>query len=211
MNNFAYDRVVHCQIDFGMMRNRIINTLVCVTGMVALSLLQGCDKGIEQGIEFGGVENSAKVKQVDMTVAVPIHPSSFEYFDYSISYTDNDGKEYLYTVSSASSDKDIYFWTMNFAYKLLPVSCRCEVTLVPKVPGDTVVSFSFVNPKPYIYSHVAYNPNSYGPLEWTGIEGLGVLRIDDMSIDSFLSAYGSTFISVCQVKESYDSIDCTFN
>lgn len=54
-------------------------------------LLQGCDKETEptSGLGLGDVENNTTVKQIDMTVMVPIHPSSLKYFDYCITYTDN--------------------------------------------------------------------------------------------------------------------------
>lgn len=191
------------------MRIRFFNPFVCITGMIALLLLQGCEKEIEQEIGFGAVENSATVKQIDMTVVVPIHPSSLEFFDYSICYTDNTREEYCETVKDSLPNSEIY-WVKNFAYKSMPVVCRCEITLIPKVPRDSVVSFSYITPKPYIFSHVIYNSHSYSPTQGSDTDGFNVLRLDDIRIDSFLSAYGSWFCSTCRVKAGYDGISSSF-
>lgn len=173
--------------------------------MIALLLFQGCDK--EQESLFGFASSTA-VKQVDMAVIVPIHPSSLEYFDYCISYSDNTGEEYRDTVRNAFPDIDNY-WRKNFAYKSLPVVCRCEVSLIPKVSRDAVVSFSYVIPKPYLFSRVIFNSHSYAPSVSPEIGGLAVMKIDNIRIGTFMSEYGSYFVSTCSVKEEYDGISCS--
>lgn len=174
-------------------------------------------------------EIGATVKQVDIDVVVPIHPSSLEYFDYCIVYSDNNGKENrdtivadyggIYvedwnlpeytnnTVTTKSSLDDYICWRKNFVYKSLPVVCRCEVTLVPKVSRDSVVSFSYIVPKPFIFSHVIFDSDStYDPIERSDIEGIEVIKFADIRIGSFMSAYGTYFVSTYRVKEEYGGI-----
>ena len=156
------------------------------------------------------VENSATVKQVDITVIVPTHTSSLKYFDYCICYSDNTGEEYCDTISNALPDKDIY-WRKTFAYKSLPVVCRCEVSLVPRVSRDSIVSFSYIIPKPYIISSVIFNSHStYDPIESPDIERFEVMEFEETRIGSFLSISGSYFCSTFYVKESYDGISYSF-
>ena len=78
----------------------------------------------------------------------------------------------------------------------------CEVELVPKVSMDSVVSFSFINPKPLIYSNVYYDSSSTSDsIGNYDIEDHGVQRFDEIRIDTFLSTYGSYFVSTCRVTE----------
>lgn len=101
-----------------------------------------------------------------MAVIVPIHPSSLEYFDYCISYSDNTGEEYRDTVRNAFPDIA------------------------------------------YIFSRVIFNSHSYDSNVRPEIEGLEIVKFDDIRMGTFMSAYGSTFISGCSVKEDYDGISC---
>lgn len=182
----------------------------CAIGMITLLLLQGCDKETEPQLEFGAVENGEEVKQIDMTVLVPIHPSSLEYFDYYISYSDNTGEEYRDTVRSVLPDNEI-FWIRNFSYKSPYVIFRCETTLVPKVSRDSVVSFSFIIPKPYIFPRVIYKSSSTsGSVNRLDMEALEIQKYDNIRIGSFMSTYGSYFSSTCSVKDSYDGISFMF-
>ena len=173
--------------------------------MIALLLFQGCDKELESLFGFG----SATVRQVDMDVIVPIHSSSLKYFDYCITYADNEGTEYRDTVRNASPENEIFCWRKNFSYKSLPVVCKCETILVPKVSKDSEVSFSYVIPKPYLFSRVIFNSHSYAPSVSPEIGGLAVMKIDNIRIGTFMSAYGSYFVSTCSVKEEYDGISCS--
>ena len=213
------------------MKSKIFNPFVYAIGLIALLLLQGCDKELESLLGLGAVENGTTVKQVDMVVVVPVHPSSLEYFDYCIIYSDNTGVENRDTIvgnvggiivddwnvpdyanntapSKASPDNDIY-WTKTFSYKSLPVVCRCETRLVPKVPKNTEVSFSYIIPKPYIFSRVIFNSHSYDSNVRPEIEGLEVVKIENMEVGTFMSAYGTYFVSACSVKEEYDGISCS--
>ncbi len=174
-----------------------------------LLLLQGCDKEPESLLGLGAAENSATVRQVDIDVIVPIHSSSLKYFDYCITYTDNEGIEYRDTVRTASPENDVLLWKKDFVYKSLPILCKCETILIPKVSRDSVVSFSYVIPKPYLFSRIIFNSHSYGPNVSPEIGGLNVVKVEDIRIDTFMSAYGSYFVSACSIKEEYDGISCS--
>lgn len=161
-----------------------------------------------------GIPNSADVKQVDIKVVIPAHPSSLKYFDYNIIYSDNTGEEYRDTIREGQmldgSRADIYY-VKSFAYKSLPLICRCEVELVPKVSRDSVVSFSYTIPKPYIFSRVIFDSHSYTPETGSSdIEGVEVLNLDEIRIGTFLSTYGSWFCSTCSVKKDYDGVSTSF-
>lgn len=197
------------------MKLKIFSPFACVVGIVALLLTQGCNKedGTEPG--FGTFGSGLPVKQIDIDVCVPIHPSSLEYFDYSISLADNSGEEYRDTVrkSDGRISPENVFWVEYFRYKSLPVICRCEVELIPKVTMDSEVSFSYIEPKPFIYSRVIFNAHSsssYSPTEKPDLEDREVQKIDCMRLGSFLSEYGRIFSSTCTVRQDYDSIDCSF-
>lgn len=218
--------------------------IIWMAGLMACSLLMGCeeDPAIEGPIAIddingngsgngtsNGTTNSSNVKQVDIKVVVPIHPSSLKYFDYIICYSDNTGEEYRDTLSERRlsdntgevhrdtirkdnlQDVDIYY-TTNFCYKRLPVICRCEVTLVPKVSRDSVVSFSYITPKPFIFSRVIFDSHSYTPETGNAnIEEVTVINIDNARIGDFLSTYGSWFCSTCYVKGNYDGVSTSFD
>ena len=216
------------------MKSKKFEPIVYIVGLIALFLLPGCDKENEQDPEIPPTNGDIPVKQVDMKVVIPIHPSSLKYFDYMVSYTDNSGEEYCDTIaerkggltvedwivqeyeaprdkSRASQDCDIYY-VKNFAYKELPVACRCEVTMVPKVSRDSIVSFSYTIPKPYIFSRVIYASHSYTPqMGNSEIEGVEILKLDSITIGNFLSVYGDWFCSVCNVKGDYDGISVSFH
>ena len=159
-----------------------------------------------------GIPNSEEVKQVDIKVVIPVHPSSLKYFDYNIIYSDNTGEEYRDTIREGQiqDGADIYY-VKNLVYKKLPLICRCEVTLVPKVSRDSVVSFSYTIPKPSIFSRVIFNSHSYTPETGSNdIEGVEVLNLDEIRIGTFLSTYGSWFCSTCSVKKDYDGVNINF-
>ncbi len=212
------------------MKSREFEPILYIVGMMALFLLQGCDKENEQepGILL---TNEIPVMQVDMRVVIPVHPSSLKYFDYVVCYTDNTGEEYRDTIqetqggltvddwmdheydfanSRDSQDTDILY-TKNYCYKTLPVMCKCEVNLLPKVSRDSVVSFCYTIPKPYIFSGVIFNSHSYTPqLESTDVGGITTIKLDPISIDTFMSAYGTRFCSSCIVRSDYDGISTLF-
>ena len=215
------------------MKSKKFEPIVYIVGLMALFLLPGCDKENEQDPEIPPTNGDIPVKQVDMKVVIPIHPSSLEYFDYMVCYTDNSGEEYCDTIaerkggltvedwivqeyeaprdkSRASQDCDIYY-VKNFAYKELPVECRCEVTMVPKVSRDSIVSFSYTIPKPYIFSRVIFDSHSYTPqMGSSEIEGVEILKLDSITIGNFLSVYGDWFCSTCRVEGDYDGVSVSF-
>ena len=216
------------------MKSKKFEPIVYIVGLMALFLLPGCDKENEQDPEIPPTNGDIPVKQVDMKVVIPIHPSSLEYFDYMVSYTDNSGEEYCDTIaerkggltvedwivqeyeaprdkSRASQDCDIYY-VKNFAYKELPVACGCEVTMVPKVSRDSIVSFSYTIPKPYIFSRVIFDSHSYTPqMGSSEIEGVKILKLDSITIGNFLSVYGNWFCSTCRVEGDYDGVSVSFH
>lgn len=207
----------------------------CHIGMMTLLLLQGCDKGTGQLFVFGslgsgGAENNRIVKQLDISVFIPVHPSSLEYFDYCVSYTDNTGEEVLDTIRKSNGGADVgyatadifsnvrvnstvphdVFWMTSFAYKSLPVVCRCEVWLKPKVSRDSEVSFSFIVPKPRIYSRVIYSSHSSsGSVEDSYNDEPDILEFDNARIGTFLHNYGSVHTTL-SVSEDYDGINCLY-
>ena len=216
------------------MKSKKFEPIVYIVGLIALFLLPGCDKENEQDPEIPpAIGGDMPVKQVDMKVVIPIHPSSLKYFDYMVCYTDNSGEEYCDTIaerkggltvedwivqeyeaprdkSRASQDCDIYY-VKNFAYKELPVACRCEVTMVPKVSRDSIVSFSYTIPKPYIFSRVIFDSHSYTPqMGNSEIEGVEILKLDSITIGNFLSVYGDWFCSFCRVEGDYDGVSVSF-
>lgn len=193
------------------MKSKIFNPFVCTIGMMALLLLQGCDIIGDIIKDQPGFGSPAKmVKQVDMAVLVPIHPSSLEYFDYFVTYSDNSGVEYCDTVRKSDNGIRVFCWMRTFSYDTLPVICRCEVTLCPKVSRDSVVSFSYVVPKPCIFSSVQFSSAARSQDKLIDIERLDVLRLDSVRIGAFMSAYGSSFSSTCTVKQDYEGISCNF-
>lgn len=186
------------------MKSRIFKTFVCIIGMMGMFLLQGCEKELDSLLEYGA-EDDAMVKQVDVKVIVPIHPSSLEFFDYCVFYSDNLGMEYRDTIRNSSPDD--YYWMKNYSYKTLPILCACEVYLIPKVPRDSEVSFSYIIPKPCFFSRVLFDYHSIS--DWNeipNIEGLEILNFDEIKIGSFLSSYGNTCRSTYMIKNEYDGI-----
>ena len=150
---------------------------------------------------------SPSVLSVDITEAVVIHPSSLKYFDYVISYMDNTGQQYVDTVSDASSLIGSYIFNKTYCYSRLPLACTSRVELVPKVPRTEVVSFTFIEPKPYLYSNVYSSdsgiPDNSGDLE-TG--RYGEIPVESMTIGDFLLTYGNSFITTCIVRNNPEGI-----
>lgn len=141
---------------------------------------------------------------VEMTVVVPVELSSLEYFDYAIRYSDNHGAMEADTVrynGIGSYNNNCY--TRTFSYDGLPVTCRVTVEMIPKKDRSSVVSFNFYTPKPYIFPNVYHSDSSIERENPDRIvRGLEPIRIDDMSIGSFQSMYGTTFLSICGVYYS---------
>lgn len=139
------------------------------------------------------------MKQVDITIVIPVHSSSLDYFDYCLRYTDNVGREYRDTIRNsnvaATSLEEVTCHTKTFSYRDLPVACTAMVELMPKVSGDTKATFSYIVPKPYIYPTITSGSQSFSPT----VEGLDII-IDSISIDEFLSFYGTRFSSYLRLN-----------
>lgn len=123
---------------------------------------------------------------VDMTVVVPIHPTSLEYFDYVITYRDNLGNEIKDTVDrffggivvddfrranmKQHGKKDVSVakgsynergcYTMTVPYASFPVSCTAMVEMVPTEHSSSSLSFFFYVPKPYIFPDIRFHSNT---------------------------------------------------
>ena len=83
--------------------------------------------------------------------------------------------------------------------------------MVPKVSRDSIVSFSYTIPKPYIFSRVIFDSHSYTPqMGNSEIEGVEILKLDSITIGNFLSVYGDWFCSFCRVEGDYDGVSVSF-
>lgn len=161
--------------------------------------------------------------QFEMTVVVPIHPSSLEYFDYVVRYSDNRGTLESDTVRSNSiffaneshatrggtNNDDCYIRT--FAYDDLSLVSTVVVEMIPKEDLSTMVSFNFYTPKPYLFPNVYYSTTTVKrETPYRVTDGLVQTRIDNMSIDSFQKVYGTAFISRCGVYHYSDGYEYFF-
>ena len=147
-----------------------------------------------------------------MTVVVPIHPSSLEYFDYILNYYDSDGKEYADTVRSAgdgASPENCYVRT--FSYDHIPVTCTMNVRMLPKEGCTSMGAFLFYIPKPYIYPFVTGSSAKFdsGSIRHD-IENMEALRINPMPLEEFESTYGLNFSSHCGVCDSPTGYETLF-
>lgn len=108
------------------------------------------------------------VKQVEMTVVVPIHPSSLEYFDYVVCYSDNRGtlaRDTIHYVRFSDDDQtngnlDNCCYTRTLSYNDLPVTSTITVEMIPVKERSSMVSFNFYTPKPCIFPNVHYSTTS---------------------------------------------------
>ncbi|MBQ0048489.1 MAG: hypothetical protein KBT33_13460 [Prevotellaceae bacterium] len=201
-------------------------SILFVVGVLSLLLLCSCEIN-------PAVDSSPSVKQIDITVMIPFEPSSLEYFDNVVRYSDNNGLIQVDTIRKENSGIVVEDWqdggsyevyltkcrtgfdnhdcyVKTYSYTSLPVSTSVTVELIPKFSKDSMVSFSFITPKPYIYPNVYFSESSIPKKSINRtLNGINVLRIDSMTIGKFMSIYGDTFTSCCQVKEC-NGIDTTF-
>ena len=177
-----------------------------MASIICTFLLGSCEEDENLGLE-------SPAKQVDMTVLVPIHPSSLEFFDYVIHYYDNRGEECRDTIQSsygtdvADNDNAISnnCYVKTYSYDYLFVTCTVNVELIPKKGGSTVGPFYFYIPKPYIFPNVTDSPATdvRANINATMAENELIL-IDEMDFELFKSTYGTTFSSHCGL---YDDIN----
>lgn len=175
---------------------------------ICILLLGSCNDDDDAISDF----ESVSAKQVDMTVVVPIHPSSLEYFDYVIRYDDNQGVENKDTIQEASDEtfakgrakkaslvNDCYIRT--FSYDNMHVSCVTSVEMIPKADYEILDSFSFYIPKPYIFPIVRNSTKSDIDWNFNGLpEGVESIWIDSMLLSDFLTTYGTLFSSQCVIN-----------
>ena len=156
-----------------------------------------------------GPDPGISVKQVDMTVSVPIHPSSLEYFDYVFQYSDNTGNM---TTEIIQTDESSPCYIRTFSYTRIPVSCMATVEMVPKEGCTSVGAFLFYIPKPYIYPNVYESAAPIGSgTPDQDMDGTGLIPIDPMTVEEFQALYGTSFTTVCSVKSGTDGYDINVN
>ena len=197
-----------------------------MTGIICLLMLGSCEEDSQNLVG----------KHVDMTLVVPVHPTSLKYFDFCVKYNDNQGAERQDTIQGsyggitvddwdyvdieitlaparrvASKNTDCFVKT--YSYDTVPVTCTAVVEMIPKKDVTTVKDFYFYIPKPYIIPSVHNSKEQLGlgeAMEHT----MGVIesiKIDSMSVSSFQSLYGTTFMSRCGVYEAGDGYEFYFN
>lgn len=170
-----------------------------IMAAVCLLTIASCSKGGQEP-----ALQSPSIRQVEITEVVPIHSSSLEYFDFAFKYSDNRGREEKYTIRDDSSLINGCY-VKTYSYSGLPVAGSAMVELVPKVPRTDVVSFTFIKPKPYAIPRVIFSSSGGTPdIEGTRPEGYEDIPIESMSVDEFLSTYGTTFFTHTMILDSAD-------
>ena len=195
------------------MKNKI---LFLMAGVICTFLFGSCEEDEEY------LNGNSNAEQVDMTVVVPIHPSSLEYFDYVIHYYDNRGVECRDTIQNPSGGIEVVDWiaangisnncyVRTFSYDDLFVTCSVNVEMIPKKGLTTMDPFYFYIPKPYITPSV-HDPKTsvIGETASHIMEGVECIHIDAMDIESFQSTYGRTFSSHCGLTDSYVGYEIFF-
>ena len=195
------------------MKNKI---LFLMAGIICTFLFGSCEEDEEY------LNGNSTAQQVDMTVVVPIHPSSLEYFDYVIHYYDNRGVECRDTIQNPSGGIEVVDWiaangisnncyVRTFSYDDLFVTCSVNVEMIPKKGLTTMDPFYFYIPKPYITPSV-HDPKTsvIGETASHIMEGVECIHIDAMDIESFQSTYGRTFSSHCGLTDSYVGYEIFF-
>ena len=197
------------------MKNKI---LLLMTGIICTFLFGSCEE--ENNEE--NLNGFSTAQQVDMTVIVPIHPSSLEYFDYVIHYYDNRGVECRDTIQNPSGGIEVVDWiaangisnncyVRTFSYDDLFVTCSVNVEMIPKKGLTTMDPFYFYIPKPYISPSV-HDPKTsvIGETASHIMEGVECIHIDAMDLESFQSTYGRTFSSHCGLTDNYVGYEIFF-
>ena len=171
--------------------------LLIVTAITSL-MLGSCEKNDSTHNDFP-LPLGASTCQVDMTIVVPIHSSSLEYFDYVIHYQDTLGKDVHDTIHQGDITNNLY--NKTFSYANTPVSCTAKVELLPKFDDATFAIFYFYNPKPYIYPNVR---NLTSPTINETPDNLGEITstLIEMFIGEFKSTYGTVFSSFASVNRT---------
>ena len=200
--------------------------LLMMTGIICLLMLGSCEEDSQNLVG----------KHVDMTLVVPVHPTSLKYFDFCVKYNDNQGAERQDTIQGSYGGITVDDWdyvdieitlaparrvaskntdclVKTYSYDTMPVTCTAVVEMIPKKEVTTVKDFYFYIPKPYIISSV-HNSTKQTELGEAVEHTMGVIesiKIDSMSVSSFQSLYGTTFMSRCGVYEAGDGYESYFN
>lgn len=200
------------------MKNKFFLLMVAA---ICFFSLGSCDKDdTVKDVESPLLGHSANL--IEMTVLVPIHSSSLEFFDFVIRYSDNMGAVHKDTIRDGggivvgeerdNDDSELpnNHYIKTYLYYNVPVVSIVTVEMVPKVDESTMASFIFYNPKPYIYPSVYFSTSSI-PHEhdFSGLVTTDSAQID-MTIGEFLSSYGSVFSSYCRISLTEDGFESFF-
>lgn len=100
----------------------------------------------------------------------------------------------------------------DFAIRYYAVACNAVVELIPQVPVDEVVSFTFIIPKPFLIPLIqSSSKRGAASTEDFNSKWYEEISIDSIPMDEFLTKYGRIFTSSCQVLEEYDGIQIVSN
>lgn len=200
--------------------------LLMMTGIICLLMLGSCEEDSQNLVG----------KHVDMTLVVPVHPTSLKYFDFCVKYNDNQGAERQDTIQGSYGGITVDDWdyvdieitlaparrvaskstdclVKTYSYDTMPVTCTAVVEMIPKKEVTTVRDFYFYIPKPYIFPSV-YNfkeQQAIGEGMEQTMGNMESIKIDSMSVSSFQSLYGTTFMSRCGVYGAGDGYEFFFN
>ena len=200
--------------------------LLMMTGVICLLMLGSCEEDSQNLVG----------KHVDMTLVVPVHPTSLKYFDFCVKYNDNQGGVHSDTIQESNGGITVDDWdyvdieitlaparrvaskntdcfVKTYSYDTVPVTCTAVVEMIPKKDVTTVRDFYFYIPKPYIFPSV-YNfkeQQAIGEGMEQTMGNMESIKIDSMSVSSFQSLYGTTFMSRCGVYEAGDGYESYFN
>lgn len=174
-----------------------------------------------------------EAKQADLTVIVPVHPSTLEYFDYVVHIYDNRGVECRDTIHGSYGGIVVDDWNyvdievpLSASSKALPqgncyvrtlsydnlfVTATVNVEMIPKKGCVSMDPFFFYIPKPYIFPSI-HSPrtSSMGSNYSEILQSAECLRINQMSVDEFQAIYGSVFSSHCGIYDSYVGYEIFF-
>lgn len=187
-----------------------------MASVISIFLLGSCTP--DSNSESGSVPG-ATATIVDMTVVVPFHPSSLEYFDYVIHYYDNNGLVHVDTIrkengglvvedtqSIAPESNGISCSSETFNYKNLPAICTVTVKMIPNKDSGSVGQFIFCSPKPYIFPSVHNSSIPPTNEEASHIaESVETILINPMSVESFQKIYGETYSSYGSVTGTFEN------
>ncbi len=187
----------------------MMNKISLLTASVICMLLLGsCDGDSDDDvipdidINLGADDNSKNsndisAKQVDMTVFVPIHPSSLEYFDYVIHYYDNRGVENRDTIQESSGGLSVDDW--NYVDIEITLDAGHRDTIQGSYDGIVVYEWNYANAmvEPIQTSDLEYSDYVIHYYDNRGVENK----------DTIQGSYGGIVVN----DWNYDDIEITLD